>query len=163
MSRREKIMLFMALAALLYGGLEWLVFSPEKPSPASVTQKTGSFAGTVDKMMAGIMQMEIEHPHKKAVIEKIETPWVRDPFVQPGPQNRQSTGKSQEDVMAVLPNLVYSGFISAGSRAMAIINGMEYFTGDIVMDTGYRITRITPEKVEIQKDRNTGDIFFNGD
>jgi hypothetical protein len=46
---------------------------------------------------------------------------------------------------------------------MAIVNGMEYFTGDIIMDTGYRITRITPDKVVIQKDQNTGEIFFNGD
>jgi hypothetical protein len=162
MSTREKIILFMALAALVYGGLEWFVFSSEKPSPTSVIQKKGLSAGTVDKMMAKIMNMEIEHPHKKAMIEKIETPWVRDPFVQPGPQNRQSTGESEE-AMSVLPNLVYSGFISSGKHAMAIVNGMEYFTGDIIMDTGYRITRITPDKVIIQKDQNTGEIFFNGD
>ncbi len=162
MSTREKIILFMALAALVYGGLEWFVFSPEKPSPGSVTQKSGSSAETVDKMMAKIMNMEIEHPHKKAMIEKIETPWVRDPFVPPGLQARQSTGESDE-AMSVLPNLVYSGFISSGKHAMAIVNGMEYFTGDIIMDTGYRITRITPDKVVIQKDQNTGEIFFNGD
>lgn len=162
MSTREKIMLFMALAALLYGGLEWFVFSPEKPSPGPVIQNKGSSAETVDKMMAKIMHMDIEYPHKKAVIEKIETPWVRDPFVQPRPQASQSAGES-EDAMAVLPNLVYSGFISSGNRAMAIINAMEYFVGDIVMGTGYRITRITPDKVVIQKDQNTGDIFFSGD
>jgi hypothetical protein len=46
---------------------------------------------------------------------------------------------------------------------MAIVNGMEYFAGDIIMDTGYRITCITPDKVVIQKDQNTGEIFFNGD
>jgi len=165
MSRREKILLFLALAAVLYFGLTWFVFSPDKPPAAPVTQKRSASDGIVDKMMAGIMQMEIEHPHKKAVIEKIETPWENDPFVQPEPRTGQSTGEpgESEDPMAALPNLEYSGFISAGGRAMAIINGMEYFTGDMVMDTGYRITRITPGKVEIQKDRNTGDIFFNGD
>jgi hypothetical protein len=87
---------------------------------------------------------------------------VRDPFVPPGLQAGQSTGESEEAV-SVLPNLVYSGFISSGKHAMAIVNGMEYFAGDIIMDTGYRITRITPDKVVIQKDQNTGEIFFNGD
>ncbi len=162
MSRREKIMLFLALAAVVYGVLEWGVFSSKEPPAPPVTGKTGSSEGSVDKMMAKFMQVEIEHPHKKEVIAKIETPWQNDPFVQPGPQSGSSRGASEETVSFV-PDLLYSGFIFSGERAMAIIDGNEYFVGDTVIDTGYQVVRITPDKVVIQKDQNTGEIFFNGD
>ncbi len=162
MSRREKIMLFMAMAAVLYGVLEWVVFSSNEPPGAPVTAKTDDSAGFTDKMMATIMQVEIEHPHKKEIITKIDTPWENDPFVQPGPQSG-STPETSGKTVSYLPDLVYSGFVFSGERAMAIIDGNEYFVGDTVVDTGYRIIRITPDKVVIQKDQNTGEIFFNGD
>lgn len=162
MSRREKIMLFIALAALLYGVLEWGVFSSDKPPAAPVAKKTESSAQTADKMMSKIMHVEIEHPHKKEIIAKIETPWENDPFVQPKPQPEQTAGSSGES-FSFLPDLVYSGFIFSKNRVMAIINGSEHFVGDTVINTGYRVIRITPEKVVIQKDQNTGEIFFNED
>jgi hypothetical protein len=162
MSGREKIMLFMALAAAVYGVLEWGVFSSKKPPAPPVAGRTVSSESTVNKMMAKIMQVEIEHPHKKEVIAKIETPWDNDPFVQPGPQSGTSGGASEETVFFV-PDLRYSGFIFSGERAMAIIDGNEYFVGDTVVDTGYQVIHITPGKVVIQKDQNTGEIFFNGD
>lgn len=162
MSRREKIMLFLALAAMVYGLLQWVVFSPEKPPAAPVAGKTDVSEKTAEKLMAKIMHMEIEHPHKKEIIAKIETPWERDPFVQPGPQSGSSAGRSGETV-TFLPDLRYSGFIFSGERAMAIIDGNEYFVGDTVVDTNYQVIRITPDKVVIQKDQNTGEIFFYGD
>ena len=162
MSRREKIMLFMALAALVYGVLEWGGVSSKEPPAPPVTGKTGSSESTVDKMMAKIMRVEIDHPHKKEVIAKIETPWESDPFVQPKPQGGFSEGASEETV-SFLPDMRYSGFIFSGNRAMAIIDGNEYFVGDTVIDTGYQVIRITPDKVVIQKDQNTGEIFFNGE
>jgi hypothetical protein len=162
MSRREKIMLFMALAALFYGVLEWGVFSSDKPPVSPVAENKASSAHTADKMMAKIAQVEIEHPHKKEIVAKIETPWEKDPFVQSEPKNESSEVTSPETEF-FLPDLVYSGFIFSGDRAMAIIDGNEYFVGDTIVDTGYRVIRITSDKVVIQKDQNTGDIFFNGD
>jgi len=162
MSRREKIMLFMALAALLYGVMEWGVFSPDTPPGTPVAGKKVPSDNMTDRMAANIMKVENEHPHKKEIIAKIETPWEKDPFVQPEPQSGSSALASAE-TESFLPDLIYSGFISSGNRAMAIIDGNEYFVGDVVVDTGFRVIRITPDKVIIQKDENTGEIFFNGD
>lgn len=152
----------MALAAALYGVLEWVVFSSKEPPAEPVTAKTDVSASIVDKMMAKIMQVEIEHPHKKEIISRIETLWEKDPFVRPKP-NSGSSAVSSEESVSFVPDLRYAGFIFSGERAMAIIDGNEYFVGDTVVNTGYRVIRITPGKVLIQKGQNTGEIFFSGD
>jgi hypothetical protein len=165
MSKREKIILAVTLVVVLYGVMDLFVFSPkktEKSGPAPAADKGVSSSAMANKLMAKILNMEIEQPLKKNIIAKIESPWQGDPFVWSGEQTEQQATQS-EDAQPFFSGLVYSGYIFAGDRVMAIINGNEYRNGDTVVETGYRVIRITPDKVIVQKDQNTAEISFNGE
>ncbi|MCA1785036.1 MAG: general secretion pathway protein GspB [Desulfobacteraceae bacterium] len=164
MSKREKIILALTLVVALYGVMDLFVFSSKKtdtsgPAPAADGVTSSAMA---NKLMAKILNMEIEQPLKKNIIAKIESPWQGDPFVRSEEQTEQQATQS-DDAQPIFSGLVYSGYIFAGDRVMAIINGNEYRNGDIVLETGYRVVRITPDKVIVQKDQNTAEISFNGE
>ncbi|MEH0018479.1 MAG: hypothetical protein V6Z89_02445 [Desulfobacter sp.] len=77
------------------------------------------------------------------LVSRLETPWEKDPFATQAPED----GITEDEDTGPLPDLVYSGFIRAGKRLMAIVNGMEYTTGDILNGTELRVKTITPTTV----------------
>ncbi|MCF8113651.1 MAG: general secretion pathway protein GspB [Desulfotignum sp.] len=167
MSRREKILLAVTLLVALYGVLSLMVFSSgnkggNKPVPATGADQRAS-SREVSRLMAKIQDLEIELPRKKSLIQKIDSPWAADPFVTPGQEKTQPQAAQMADALSIETELTYSGYIFAGKRAMAMINGTEYSIGDTVLETGYRVVRITPVKVIVKKNQNTAEIFFNGE
>ena len=53
--------------------------------------------------------------------------------------------------MAGPPSLVYTGYIEVGAQRLAIINDMEYTSGDAIDVQGHYVRRIQPHQVEIGK------------
>ena len=86
-------------------------------------------------------------------IRSAESPWPRDPFLasdsvlsDSAPQP-SATGTGQPDERSA--TFVYSGFLDAGPRQLAIINGVDYAVGERVDDQGHYLRRILPTQIEI--------------
>lgn len=165
MSNREKILVAVTLMVVLYGVLSLVVFSSgnkERAKPVTAPEEAqGASSREINLLMAKIQDLEVEQPLKKSLIEKIESLWTADPFVIPGKEKTQS--QADADALSIETGLAYSGYIFAGKRAMAMINGTEYSIGDTVIETGYRVVRITPVKVIIENNQHTAEIFFTGE
>jgi hypothetical protein len=135
MSIREKIILVLALASLLYGGYEifWMPAATLGPGAGPGAEP---LAGFINRISAESASGRLA-PAERALIERAEQAWpdrFESPTLPPPTFER-------------LP--VYSGFIQMGGRTMAIIDGREYGLNDRLETSGYEVREIAPGRIVI--------------
>lgn len=135
MSVREKIILALALASLLYGAYEFFLHPrvSEQQAPADQVEPLASFINRIAAESSGgrLSPTEIQ------TIRQAEQPWP-DRFQAPS---------LPPPVFEQPP--VYSGFITMGKRKLAIIDGREYTVGERLEDSAYMVKEITPDHIVI--------------
>jgi len=89
----------------------------------------------------------------KYIIELAEAEWKQDPLILAELKDRpESEIKKAAQVTKVsIPdlNISYTGFMQMGDIKFAIINGVEYATGDRLEQGDYILRSITPSRVVI--------------
>jgi hypothetical protein len=148
LKKRESIIIVIALLAAGYGALDYLVLSrPSAKKPDTQGQeRQAELAAFVQVSQAQLATLS--GPDTKRIryrIEKAEAAWENDPFEVLAVTEAGLTDESQGAQAAL--DLHYSGYIKAGSKAMAVINGMEYNVGDLLLDSGYMVAGIFPDRV----------------
>lgn len=145
-SKREKILVSLALLAALWVGISFLFSGKEEgAAPAGIDEKPAEeFLVEVAQNLAAHQLTTTE----KLVLEKIETSWPLQPFVSVETSAGKDTSDSQSG--GVVKTFVYAGYIQAGNRRMAIINGTEYEVGDRVQDSLLTVRGISFEKVVLE-------------
>ena len=162
MDRREKIIVSVMAATVLLGG--YLYFSPETTGsrPAVENQSHGpalDFAQKVIRKLKADTSLAMD----LFTIRSAERQWEKDPFLntdarlsdtQPhkAPDSPISTADTQLD-------LVYSGFLEVGTQRLAIVNGIEYASGEAIDGQGHYVRLIQPHQVEIGK-RDAPDVII---
>ncbi len=145
MSLREKIIGFLCILSVLYGicyfGLPHIRFGIS-PEPGFGEPDLNSF---VQKTAAALVQ-DNEIEKYRFISEQIHADW-ENPFFEPKKRVRPKTIDPD-----VLPQ--YTGYVMMGNRRFAIIDGLEYATGDIMEQNGYEVMEIRPTHVNIKVDRN---------
>ena len=145
MTKREKIIVGLAVLAVAYGAVE--LFLPRVDSaPPKLTQSSEGLTAFIAKVA------EVAKPGTgstgAAILEKAETAWRQNPFMKiqkpPPPPEQVSEKKAPEKATA---RLAYSGYLDMGGRRLAIINGLEYEAGDKVEPGGLTVKSILPNKV----------------
>jgi len=151
MKKRETIIVIIAAAALLYGLLDYFVLSKEslKNDGDTITSELGditAFAASSESALTGISS-KTAFPDVDYLIAKAESPWPGDPFITHDPDASDETDETTAAVDEDMPVLAYTGFIQAGQKVMAIVNGMEYAPGEMLIDIGYTVHSITSSHV----------------
>ncbi len=147
MSKREKIILLLTLGIVIYGLLDFWVLSREKGGP-DLVEKSRTAQDFSARAMAKISKIELQDNKRnwQAWTSRIESDWDQDPFV------RYSEPKTQKNKgISSGAGLIFSGYMLAGNKAFAIINGMEYKIGEIIDPQGFLVKKITPAKVILQR------------
>lgn len=162
MSKREQILLLGAIGAALYGLV--VVLLPSSGAGPSLAEQThlarlNAFAADVS------LQIETRKPDRfEALVLKLsETPWAQDPFHHgqlPGEKaeaEEEQTAPEAEPAEAATPQLavVYTGYLAAGPRRLAIVNGVRYGEGDELITAPFTVEKIAPDKVTLVS--RTGD------
>lgn len=148
-SKREKIIITLALLATLYAGIQFLVSgrSREASLPAVEEKPADEFLMEVSQSLAQHRLTETE----KAILEKAEMPWPSQPFVQTGtPPVATAADTPSQTAEEASGNFSYTGYIDAGNRRLAIINGTEYEVGDRVADSPLRVRSISFERIILE-------------
>lgn len=158
-TNREKIIVVLALLALVYGAYEVFLHAPPEPPTFQSSSKGGSL-DTLNTFITKVSEVAQEglSDTDNYVIQRAEAQWIQDPLIQirkppkveTAPENVVRTAEPELEI-------VYTGYIEMGSIRLAIINGNEYETGDRLEQGGYIIRRISPTQVEIvttDKNRN---------
>lgn len=159
MKPREKIILVLAILALLYGAFDFFILSSGN-TDAIQSEAENQYADFLEKTNATLVNLNtIEKKKANAgyLISIIESEWENDPFFKIETPSKKTQKSAANPEMAVL---TYSGFIKLGNKMLAVIDGMEYTTGEYIKDSGYKIIQITPESVSINNNVNNKIVLY---
>ena len=157
MSNREKIIVGLMLLTVVYG-IYALFFegkgkSSIKPTAAvSATKQLENLNAFITKVAeasrAGLSKED------KYIIARAESAWKQDPMttVELTDRPEDEIKKRQQqltDTSGPQLDVSYTGFMQMGEKKFAVINGLEYTTGDELEQGGFIVGRITPRQVVI--------------
>ena len=158
MTNRERIILVVMALVIVYGAYSLFLESPrERPNPG-VEKSTADIQKFVTDIAEGLGQESVER--QLTILAQAKTDWAGDPFVDIRPSSKTET---EEKVMSSQKTeepehtFRYTGFIEMGDSRIAIIDGLEYESGDELKEGGLVVKTIDPKRVLIgteNKDKN---------
>ncbi len=155
LEKRQMIILAVMVLAILYGAYE-LLWTKKKAPSVSPAQKTSELQSFVSSLTAAAAT---DKDSTVLIFSRAEKEWVQDPFLDSKSQLawNQARGMAQAAAGAAEKKIdfVYSGYIAAGKRSMAVINGLEYREGEALEIAGFVLQSISPARVLIEN-RGTG-------
>jgi type II secretory pathway component PulC len=146
MAKREKIIIGLMILALLYGVLDFFVSSSPKEGsqvPESKLAETRDLAARI----ADNVQKESLTGAEKLILERAGAEWTQDPFLGRPLVAANVPAKTAENEAL---RFVYTGFIEAGNKRLAIINGMEYQAGEELESGAFVVRSISQASVMLE-------------
>ncbi|MBW1703468.1 MAG: hypothetical protein JRJ50_15420 [Deltaproteobacteria bacterium] len=137
MTKRERVILVLMFLVVAYGAYA-LFFSS---TPKGTSKYSGGRSGELNKLITELsVGLTKEGPTETDIyiIEKAETKWVKDPFC----EKKISVVKEKEEASKAEAE-------AEADRKIAIIDGMEYKTGEEIVPGGFVIRAIYPNKIVI--------------
>lgn len=144
MTLREKILLAVMGASVMGGGIQSGLSMLPSPAPSgtdSSLRQAQSAAGEVAALLRALPLSE----GQRYILASSLRPAPRNPFTLPAsglPDTKQAASSNAS-------GLVYSGYVQAGKKALAIIGGLEYGVGDTLPNTGDVIRFIGSDGVRL--------------
>ncbi len=148
MNTREKVIVALAVLALLIGGgyhFLWDRIAPSTPGQEQEAPEITEALAVKSQIDAEIKKLGLS-PYETGMLSLIAAPWVSDPFLVPA---LVSAEEQEADAYQDQDLFTYTGYIEVGPIVAAIINGRERFVGDELDHPGYRVLHITPYQVVI--------------
>jgi len=143
MSKREKIILLVTVLAIAYGVYSFIA------SPSGLARiETGKKLADLNKLIASVTEDLNKAGMTGAeafIIARAEAEWVRDPFSERRLSMTSELAAQAEEVI-----FTYTGYMEAGKKRLAIINGLEYRAGEELELGGYVVQSIHSDWVVIK-------------
>jgi len=155
MKKREKIILAVMGVALLCAAYI-LLSDRSSPQTNVATERNLASVKAFSAQLTEDLKKDNLTGADRYVLGWAEAEWAGDPFLAKKLSSvvetaRGSTG-GQPD------NFAYSGYLEAGRKRLAVINGMEYQVGEQLEPGGYVVLSIDPEKVILENMGKHGQI-----
>jgi hypothetical protein len=154
LNKRQIIIMILLFIVVLYGAYEYLIAAPAKKSAINVNND----AMQINSFVTGLTN-ELTKDSATGVdlyiISKAESEWKRNPFIEKSAYREYSAKEAAAGGKGSGVKIIYSGFVDAGNKKMAVINGVEYSVGEQLELEGYVLKNITPSKVVLYN-KNTG-------
>jgi hypothetical protein len=157
MMTREKILVGLAVLALGVGAIDKLLPRSPSASKPPAAQSIEGLPAFISKIADATREGHAEA--NAGILKKAEAEWPQNPFLKikkPQAAAPAETAKVEKTGARPRPNLTYTGYIDMGEKRLAIINGMEYETGDQVEPGGLVVKSILPGKVVMVYNRGEG-------
>ena len=159
MSNREKIILVITGVAIIYGIYNlFFVSSPKmgRDGPEKSIQENNKFVMDI----AQRLQKNISSK-QSYVLALAKSKWSKDPFMALKPALKDSAQvQSPESNKISRKTFAYTGYLEMGDRKLAIINGLEYQSGDRLEQGGNIVKKIGPRQVVIGPQNSSKDMVL---
>ena len=138
---------------ILYGLYNFLAHSGTGGDQTNLDSDLSIFVADA----AGDLDKDDRFAVNKYIIERASEKWRNDPFakIESPPKPEPETSGGNEDMPEAeeeqFPNIVYSGYLRLGTRMLAVINGMEYESGDILGIGGFVLTHISTTRIIVRR------------
>ncbi len=83
------------------------------------------------------------------IIERIPVKWTKDPLLNTRQSFAFKPDEETKEATVEKLGITYSGYLKMGNKSLAIIDGLEYETGDELPESGHTVEKIYPNKVII--------------
>lgn len=143
MSKREKIILGMTIVVALVAGYVQFFMPSGKGEATDFEAKSRELRSFVTETSAMVAGAKPEENAVYKTVLAVET-WRSDPFLKT--DERLTLEKT---TAFSFPDFLYTGFVGMGSRRVAVVNGMEYETGQELSPPGFVLKRIYPDRIVV--------------
>jgi hypothetical protein len=144
-TKREQIIVGIMLLVVVYGVYALFFSSPSKKALVSNDKELETLnafiAKVADSTKAGLTE------EQAYMLQKAQAGWKQDPFVSMTAKIQAKEEQETIEHSSLKGRIVYTGFLQMGNKRLAIINGMEYETGDRLEPGGFSIRSIHPDRV----------------
>ena len=153
MKKSEKILLAVLTVVLLWAG--YILLLEDKPDAAKPEAAPETYQAMVQSLRADLDKSMLTDLEKYR-ISLAGHDLGNGPFYTSSVQFYFAGGEGDAEG----EGLVYSGYLQAGDRSYAIINGVEYAVGDEIAVGGYRLAQISQGYVVLERrEPSTGRVF----
>jgi hypothetical protein len=160
LSKSQMIILIAMVASIAYGGYDWYGRLSKKRNiqPASAAQAQS--LKTIMESAAPLGGQDAASKINAYIIRRAEMKWHGDPFYSGKiPLAEMFRGEAKTGAGTdKKPDIRYTGYMRAGNKQLAVLNGIEYETGEALEGQKYILKKILPAKVIIE-DRRDGTVF----
>jgi hypothetical protein len=153
LNKRQIIIIAVMALFILYAAYEYLIASPARKK-SDQSAKPVEINTFVNEVTADILKNPLAGIDM-VIIRRAESDWGKDPFLERTTYKEWATKNTAAGDADSSAKIIYSGYVDAGRKKMAIINGVEYGVGDQLEMEGYVLKSIAPSKVRINN-KNTG-------
>lgn len=144
LNKRQIIIIIITIVVILYGAFEWLTGGKKQKDakeiePVVKSNYLSSITGDLMKTPVNLADAYI--------VGRAEADWGKNPFWEKGSYMewaRRDDTKTKDDPAS---KIIYSGYVDAGKKKMAVINGLEYSVGEKLETGDYVLKKITATKV----------------
>jgi hypothetical protein len=156
LTRQQIIILSIMALVILFAVYDVFIAARSKSEPINIAKKTSDLEAFLTDITSKLPKGSL--PAADAyILSRAETGWVHDPFYER--QFFREWEKRKERARAggvILQNVSfsYSGYLNLRNKNLAIINGVEYETGDRLEIEGYVLKKIYPGKVVIVNEKS---------
>lgn len=168
MSNREKIIIGLTILVAIYGVYS-LFFegkddkSGQKAAVAAQDRVSEVQAFAAD-ITAKLAKRKVASAVAPYIVARASADWSSDPFMEKESVINFEAEKVQEETPEFTNQdlgLTYSGYLTAGSKSLAVINGVEYEEGErLDREGGYIVKSITPIQVVIGREGSTSKVII---
>lgn len=154
MAKREKVLIIGALLAALFGVFQFIKTKPGVAPPYPSSAGHAAPNELIQKIQRELQEHALSEP-ETTILTKAALEWGKNPFLGKkllplGQMNRFDPSEAKD--------FSYSGYIIAGNRKLAIINGLEYAVGERLITGGYMVRHIYPEAVILESTGAPGTV-----
>jgi hypothetical protein len=159
LGKRETIILGVMVVAILYAAFDYLSLRRKHSTSGASQMTSDQHSADLNKFVAALNASVAKDSAGMItlVLSRAERPWQKDPFL--GSRTFKAWTQSKAPVKAAASGLpksefTYSGYLEAGKKRMAIINGMEYREGEALEKKEFVLKSFTPERAVIENRGN---------
>ena len=163
LTTRQIIILGVAVIAVLYGGYDFFFAKSKKAAVVDTGKKIEELNTFITEMTVALGK-DTPSPVDAHIIKRAEAGWAHDPFYDRKTEKAwaavREPAQAGGTVAAPKSPFSYTGYVEAGKKKIAVINGHEYGAGDALDVEGYILRAINPARVTIynRETRRTIDI-----
>jgi hypothetical protein len=147
--QREKVILIIAFAAVVYAVYALFLSGSPQPSYSSPEGQLET-ARTFASDMSTAMIKDDTSSADTYVITKAATEWAREPFLVSEKPIKSRTVQAETDEESHEVPFLFTGYLRAGDKTLAVINGMEYEIGETLDPGGFTVRNISRTQVFIE-------------
>ena len=151
LTTRQIVILAVMLLAALYAGYDFLS-KGRKGATAVDTGKKVEELGVLVKDITTILTKDAPSRAAAHMVKQAEAAWPRDPFYEKIEAREVSVTREMAQasaLAAVKGKILYTGYLDTGRKKIAIINGNDYVSGDVLDVDGYVLKSIDPTRITL--------------